>query len=235
MDVFFRQKVMTGPVAQSCYTCSDSFEREVFATRRTNDTTTRSTSNVWGNGKKDATSPPFENLDILQNIISFIGENQYRFVAAVNNDFKAVYLQLFPDNKQTSYNASTVEHVKICLKSQYIHHTCTSTLCNSVARHGSISALIHLQSAGVPWDRSTCATAAKFGHLHILKHLHTHGCPWASDTCSNAALYGHLPLLQWARANGCPWDNDTCINAALNSHTSLLRWAQAKVVRQRKL
>jgi hypothetical protein len=41
---------------------------------------------------------PLEDLDILpvHHIVSFVGPNQYRFVAAISKDFKASYCHLFP-------------------------------------------------------------------------------------------------------------------------------------------
>jgi hypothetical protein len=36
----------------------------------------------------EATPTPLEDLDILHHIESLVGLNQYRFVAAINHDFK---------------------------------------------------------------------------------------------------------------------------------------------------
>jgi hypothetical protein len=58
-------------------------------------------------------SSPFDNLDILQHIISFVGKNQYRFVAIINQNFQQVYLQLFPENRKTYFNTSTIEHISM--------------------------------------------------------------------------------------------------------------------------
>jgi hypothetical protein len=100
------------------------------------------------------TSPsPFENLDVRQHIISFVGKNQYRFVAAISRNFQAGYLQLYPDNKQTYYNVSTVEHADICFESHDAHRS--STLCKTAARHGNLSVLMYLESRECTWDTST--------------------------------------------------------------------------------
>jgi hypothetical protein len=57
----------------------------------------------------------FQNVDILRAIVSFVGMNQYRFVATINKDFMATYLKLFPNNKETYINGSTVNHATICV------------------------------------------------------------------------------------------------------------------------
>jgi hypothetical protein len=58
-----------------------------------------------------------ENLDdlLLATIISFVGCNQYRFVAAISKRLEAAYRNIFPDNKIKYMNASTMEHAKICV------------------------------------------------------------------------------------------------------------------------
>jgi hypothetical protein len=149
---------------------------------------------------------PLDDTNLLQHILSYVGNKQYRFVAPVNQNFRSVYLQLFNNNKSTKINASTIQHAKICI-AECNHPTMDATeplLCNSAARHGSISTLVYLRNNGYAWGESTCAMAAEFGHLRVLQYLRANGCPWDKSTCSNAARNGHLTLLQWARANGCP-------------------------------
>jgi hypothetical protein len=91
------------------------------------------------NGKvgSEAASTLFTDYDLLGQILSYVGRNQYRFVAAINKDFQKIFLQLFPDNKETYINASTIDHVQISLESPY-NQTSESTMCTSAARHGSL-------------------------------------------------------------------------------------------------
>jgi hypothetical protein len=106
------------------------------------------------NNNANVASSLFRNVDILKNIVSFIGEYQYRFVAAINKDFHIAYVQLYSNNKETYYNASTVEHAKICLESLSLHHrhiihflvaNPNTQIWNSAIRHGSLSTLQFLQ------------------------------------------------------------------------------------------
>ena len=55
-----------------------------------------------------------DDIRIIKHILSFVGRNQYRFVAAINKGFKEAYLELFPENKTTHRNASTEKHARIC-------------------------------------------------------------------------------------------------------------------------
>jgi hypothetical protein len=125
----------------------------------------------------EATLSPYGKRDILQQMISFVGPNQYRFVAAVRQDFKAAHLQLFPNNKQTYINVLTVKHVKIYLKECEDAYQSTK-LCNAATQHGNLSVLAYLRSLNCRWDHHTCSKAAQFGHLHILQYLRGNGCPW---------------------------------------------------------
>jgi hypothetical protein len=175
-----------------------------------------------------SSSSPLKDLDIAKNIIAFVGCNQYRFVAAISKDFQAAYQQLYPNNKRTYYNASTIQHANICIEEgRDVNHSNFSILCTSAARHGSLTALLHVRSLGVPWNASTCRMAAKFGHLHVLKYLHENDCRFDENTCSGAAFNGHLDILQWARKNNYPWRESTCNNAALNGCLNVLQWARA--------
>jgi hypothetical protein len=176
--------------------------------------------------KTSASTLASEDWNVLQQIIGFIGPDQYRFVAGINHDFKSVYLQLFPNNKVTYFNAVTVEHAMISLECQHIRPADT-ILCNSAARHGSLSTLDWLHSNKFAWDSDICSCAAEGGHLVLLQWARTNGCPWDSNTCSSAAEYGHLEVLQWARGNGCPWDSETCELAAEGRRLILLQWARA--------
>jgi hypothetical protein len=182
-------------------------------------------------GTTITTSPdksPLDDINILQIVLSFVGKNQYRFVAAVSHDFKAAYIQTFPYNKRTYYNTSTVQHATICYNecvAQTSNVNKQYALCNSAARHGNLPALQYLRSMNCSWNSTTCALAAQNGHLHVLQWARVNGCPWGSKTCANAALSGHLDILQWAREYGCPWDSETCTRAACYGHFALLQWA----------
>ncbi len=57
---------------------------------------------------------PFDHLDVLTHILSFVGNKQFRFIAPVNRRFKEAYLEIFPNQTRTTLNASTLEHAKIC-------------------------------------------------------------------------------------------------------------------------
>jgi hypothetical protein len=107
---------------------------------------------------------PLENFSLLQHILSFVGDNQYRFVALINKNFQDVYLRTFNYNKSTYYNASTVEHTDVCIDECFRTRTLrNATLCNSAVRHGNVWTLSYLHALGFRWDQNTCRTAAKYG------------------------------------------------------------------------
>jgi hypothetical protein len=89
-------------------------EGDFVSSSVTTNATNASATTITTTSTTRMTISPLDDFNLLQNIISFVGKNQYRFVAAINRDFQAVYLKLFPDNKQTYYNASTVGHAALC-------------------------------------------------------------------------------------------------------------------------
>jgi hypothetical protein len=118
----------------------------------------------------------FQNVDILRNTVSYVGKQQYRFVAAINKDFKDAYLNLFPYYKETYFDASTLDHLNISFEWTLIQRKRNSTPCNSAARHGSLEMLKYVRSMGFAWGPLTCSAAARSGHLHILKYLRENRC-----------------------------------------------------------
>ena len=92
---------------------------------------------------------PFDiiTIDMLKNIISFVGSVQYRFVAGVNRSFQEAYLEVFPENTDTFLNASTENLARFCWSeigpNLWRHQM---VLCESAAKHGSIPSLQYLRS-----------------------------------------------------------------------------------------
>ena len=172
----------------------------------------------------------FDNVDILKQIVSFVGDKRFFFVSAVNRRFKQAYTEVYPKCKTTEMYVSTVELARFCLEE--IDYSCyifrEDALCTSAGRHGSIPALQFLRTVNCRWDEKTCARAAYNGHLNVLQWCRENGCPWNEMTCNFAACNGHLNILQWCRENGCPWDELACTSAAKNGHFKVLQWCREK-------
>ena len=144
-------------------------------------------------------SSPLDNMDIalLSEIISFVGSNQYRFVAMVNRRFHKTYFNLYPKYQWTYLNASTVKHAKICWEeinqNDYLFQT---ALCVSAAKNGCLLALQYLRDVKCRWCSKTCSIAAKNGLLHVLQWCRERECPWDETICSIAARNGRLNIIQ---------------------------------------
>ena len=172
---------------------------------------------------------PFDSLDVVRIIISFVGKNQYRFIAGINQTFKTAYLQVFPENFQTYVRVSSVEVAKFCLEdigvpSYYRRFITPRYFCHSAAAHGCVPALQYLRSKDCEWNERTCENAARNGHLHVLQWCRDNGCPWNKYTCSAAALNGDFHILKWCRENGCPWDDTTFNSAVYHGDLRVLQW-----------
>ena len=159
------------------------------------------------------TQHPLDNLDLLKEILLFVGPNQFRFIAGINPRFRDAYQETFPDHTFTYWNASTMENAKFC-RDELIYfdpilyylpdHNPEIQLCRSAARHGNLRVLQFLRALDFEWDERVCASAARYGHLEVLQWCREHGCPWDATTCKCATLNGYWNVLQWCRANGCP-------------------------------
>ena len=88
----------------------------------------------------NATPHYMELMDglLLSNIISFIGPNQYRFVAAIDKSFHASYVNLFPNDTKTYVSASTMGYAKICLDEVRYNK---NLICESAAKYGNLPVL----------------------------------------------------------------------------------------------
>ena len=169
---------------------------------------------------------PMEIADVLRLVVSFLPKH-YRFIAVICKGFHAAYMNEFPKDTETNFNASTAEYAKIYWEELKPPSKWAQFVLSSLAaKNGSEPAMQYFRSVGCKWNERTCAKAAENGHLNTLQYARENGCPWNKYTCARAALNGHLEILQYARENNCPWDKWTCENAAYNGHLNVLQWAR---------
>jgi hypothetical protein len=174
---------MEGATATTATTAA-TYDADMFEGSKGND---HSVSSSWKHLKTcDAallstvakeTTPTLEDLPselFIHHILPFVGRHQYRFVAAVNRNFRAAYVTAFP-KKVTCFNVSTIEHARICFLE-----------------------MRHLHQYLILWN-----VAAREGNLTVMKYLNSVPCEWDNRTCANAAENGHLDFIKWTRENGC--------------------------------
>ena len=130
---------------------------------------------------------------------------------------------------------------------------CSSCLCLTIARHGSLEALQWAHANGFTWDVRTYEEAAKNGHLPALKwalwgdygainsviidqrySLRQRIGSASLTTCvEGAASGGHLHIIEWLfsqwRLLGSDWlkrtlSANTCSLAARGGHLAVLHW-----------
>jgi hypothetical protein len=211
---------------------------------------TRSSSPEKRSKTDDVTAPAtmmmmttLEHLppDILSyNILSFVGENQYRFVGGVNHLFRNAYVAVFP-KKVTSYNVLTIQHAKICyndivtypfkqtslVKSSLLRRgpNRQETLCKLAAQQGNLAVLQYLRSVHCQWDDRTFLMAAWNGDLQVLQWIHDNNCPH-NPTNSTLLDTGSPDIYQWFHQLGSEWDAWICSCAARIGHLEMLKWAR---------
>ena len=182
--------------------------------------------------------PSSKNLDstieildvtILSEIVKFIGPYQFRFVAGINQSFRAAYLLAFRKNKWTYLNASSLAYAKICFTEIRLDGCLNGIrylqkkLCISAAKNGYVA--VAQYSANYNWKGLMNETYAEPYYLSFLQWLFSDGFPPDKYTCPVAASDGCLQVLQWASNNNFPWDEETCMLAAMNNHWDVLVFA----------
>jgi hypothetical protein len=213
--------------------------------------TTTTSTRTTGTLPTTAASATIEDLsnDLLKEyIFRYVGDLQFRFVAAVNRTFHMVYTHIYP-TKRTSqhiHNIHTIERLRIYLqevgriKSVKAMKIVKHMVMDLSAQYGNMEIIdwFHTHHPNITHiDTSKLlARAALHGHYHGIQQLYHHHiiktigdrfgiCPWDHFTCANAALHGHLDILQFVHTHGCSWDAWTCSNAALNGHVHVLKYA----------
>ena len=143
----------------------------------------------------------------LGSILSFVGKDQYRFLAA-NKLWRQMYTQKYGFSASLLQVAISSSRATIFLKEAAAHdEKQRQELCKIAAGLGKISVLTMLKDY---FSIDISKAAAKKGQLKALQWLRRHSCPWNVWTCAYAAKGGHLDVLQWARKQNCPWNREKC-------------------------
>jgi hypothetical protein len=88
---------------------------------------------------------------MLRNILQYVGDHHFRFVAGVNRCFYQAYTDMFP-KKATHYNVNTLKHAKICydeigsFEGNWANKD--EKLCSIAAGNGSLDILQGLRQMG---------------------------------------------------------------------------------------
>jgi hypothetical protein len=84
-------------------------------------------------------------LEVLMNfIVPYVGDHQFRYVAAVNRKFYAAYTSVY-NERNTYYNLSSLDHAKLCYED--------------------------FRAVGTYEQNSLCARLARMGKLHVIWYL----------------------------------------------------------------
>jgi hypothetical protein len=201
----------------------------------TSTTTENNPMSVCNNeGMTDASTPSliFDNLDLLQHIISFIGLHHYRFVAGIHPNFRIAYQKLY-GSKYTYIKASIIEHAKICFH-ELNEKNMTGYLIICKTPNMDEDSDDDDYDNGDDEEKSDvkrllesliCRDAARQGKLDVLQYLKlVLRCSWDAQTCTEAAGHNHLHILQWARQHHCPWNSDAFNMMKDLSNKEVLLW-----------
>ena len=167
--------------------------------------------------------------NLLRNVLSYVGKNQYRFIGTVDHTFHDTYVSLHPE-KTTQYNVSSMEHAVIC--------------CNEVSGYNSRYTL--------------SKKAATTGNLPVLQFLFSNKCPIhrfvyqgqgihrffyqrqdrknRDDLFTFVLQIGHIHVLQWLYEMGeypkkinagvktAEWAEDTLPRAIKSGRLDIVQW-----------
>lgn len=174
----------------------------------------------------------------MECIIPYIGDKQFRFVAAVNHTFYKVYTEMFPC-KRTSFHISNVQSFERVIIHLDENHrgsfrsifagfqriSPATTLKTHVIRlvvkeiehSGSMENFRSMRQRHpglLIYETDITAYAASHGLLNLLQLLHKSGCRLNDD-------------LKYAHENGCRWNEYTCSKAAENGHLKIIQYARS--------
>jgi hypothetical protein len=172
--------------------------------------------------------PHFDD-HLMQNILSYVGEFQYRFIGGVNQSFQTSYVALYP-RKETYCHASSIERAKYCwddiaactIRDEDDKDEQRRMLWYSAIRHGKKYVIMYLVEQLPPPIQ---IVEIRYGDVST--HVDWKN-DWKFDLCCKAALYGHWELLQWACAEGIfvvKQDERVIDNAITSGHREIFVWA----------
>jgi hypothetical protein len=176
---------------------------------------------------KDIFSIVFNDENLMRNILTCVGNFQYRWVGMVDRKFKKQYLKLFPW-KYTHYCALTVGHTKVCLQESKKHNY----LYIQAAKTGNIEVLQFLYSSQTNDANGTenqfnfiCRVAADHEQFDTLKWIISNGYADVASVTEHLAGSGNIDMLHWAHEQyGCTLNERTVANAAKHGHMECVQW-----------
>ena len=174
---------------------------------------------------------------IMENILPFVGDYQFRFVAGVDRTFYMAYTQKYP-SKRTSTKCSSIHSLRRAIiylnevrdLSQRQESIVAKMVVDLTIRYGCMELFrfaqkrhpkIHMDESGI------MKVAANAGKLDSMRRLREDGCHWDERTTFCAASNGNLEILQYAHTNGCAWNEEVCYNAASRGHLQALQYAHS--------
>jgi len=175
-------------------------------------------------------------LEVLKLCLSFVGSEDYRFIAIVSHMFREGYRELYVHCCVTSMKnvVSSIPRVKIFVKEAKGIHVLERVI-KAAAGEGQLD-ILKWTNKDTLLGCGSIATfeASKFGHLDVIKWLYkknfiviVHG----RDLCTGASEGGFLNILKWwvgADKLGFALDDYgvICRNAADEGHLHILRWVK---------
>jgi hypothetical protein len=137
----------------------------------------------------------------MNHILPFVGKNQYRFIGAVNRNFRVSYFTVF--SPTTSYeNVTTMEQAHLCCKD--LDFDQRAALCKAMIKKGEpnivkIAFAVNSDFYRFSQERQVqlTAAAAESGDFDLLRWLVEKNCEVDEEAFSGAALNGNLAMFQW--------------------------------------
>ena len=144
---------------------------------------------------------------LLRLVLPFVGKNQYRFVGAVNHNFRTLYKELF-STTTTYHHVTTAEQASICYRDiEDLTLSHIKALCKVMVQQNNRTVLNFLGNYYIRNNAVSSTTAVKEGNLDLLKWLIRRKFAADRTAISSAAAYTDLTMIKFLRSlYNCPWD-----------------------------
>jgi hypothetical protein len=197
------------------------------------------------NSSESSSSNPLYGIDVLQQVLSYVGPGQHLFLSAVCSLWRAVYPTV-PSRHLTGHTANLREYSITCCAQMTLYSSvfasparvqvahCSGLNLNkpqcqyAAGKYASAATLLAACALGAQVTIATLKGAAAAGDLTKLMWLHSkQQCRLGDGISLHAAMSGSVAVLSWLSEHSTGFTAVTCAMAARYNQLGALQFLRA--------